>query len=161
MPGFAVAGIAEAQRIHVGDRPGAHGENITQDPADPGGGALIGLDIARVVMAFHLEDRRLAIADIDDAGVLTRAADHPRGLGGKPLQMDARGFVRAMLRPHDRINAQLGQVRLTPERVLDTPVFLFGQAVLGHQFGGDFLILIVRFAHVIFMPRAETFPAGS
>ena len=63
---------AEAQRIERGDRPRAHGENIAQDAADAGGGALVGLNERRVVVAFHLEGHRQAAADIDDAGIFTR-----------------------------------------------------------------------------------------
>ena len=47
-------------------------------PPTPGRRALIGLDVAGVVVALHLEDRRLAVADVDHAGILARAADHPR-----------------------------------------------------------------------------------
>ncbi len=55
MPGLGMLGIAERKRIEAGDRPRAHGEDVAQDAADAGGGALIGLDVARVVVALHLE----------------------------------------------------------------------------------------------------------
>ncbi len=64
---------AKAQRVQVGDRPGAHGEDIAQDAADPGRRTLVGLDEAGVVVALHLEDGGQPIADIDHAGILTRA----------------------------------------------------------------------------------------
>ena len=44
-------------------------------------------------------------------------------------------FVGAMLRPHDREDAELGEVRLAAERVQDALIFLGGQAVLGDDFG--------------------------
>ena len=75
-------GIAEAQRIEVGDRPRAHGEDVAQDAADAGRRALVGLDVGGVVVALHLEDGGLAVADVDDAGILARALDHPRRLVG-------------------------------------------------------------------------------
>ena len=78
VPGLGVIRAAEAQRVQIGDRPRAHGEDVAQDAADPGRRALIGLDEGRVVVALHLEDRRLAVADVDDAGVLARPADHAR-----------------------------------------------------------------------------------
>jgi hypothetical protein len=59
--------------------PRAHGEDVAQDAADAGRRALIGLDVARVVVALHLEDGGLAVADVDDAGVLARAADDASG----------------------------------------------------------------------------------
>ena len=73
---------AEAQRVHLGDRPRAHGEDVAHDAADAGRRALIGLDERRVVVALHLEDGGLAVADIDDAGILARALDHLRALVG-------------------------------------------------------------------------------
>src|SRR6202000_2080847 len=75
---------AKGKRIEAGDRARAHREDVAQDAADAGGRALIGLDIARVVVALHLEDRRLAIADIDHAGILAGAADDLRA-GGRQL----------------------------------------------------------------------------
>jgi hypothetical protein len=38
-------------------------------------------------VALHLEDRGLAVADVDDAGILARALDDPRRLGRQLLQM--------------------------------------------------------------------------
>ena len=43
---------AEAQRVQVGDRAGAHGEHVAQDAADAGRRALVGLDEAGVVVAI-------------------------------------------------------------------------------------------------------------
>src|SRR3546814_16878202 len=71
--------------------------------------ALIRLDVARVVVAFHLEDRGLPVADIDHARVLAGALDHPGGLGRQLAEVDARGLVGAMLRPHDRKDAEFGE----------------------------------------------------
>ena len=119
VPRLGMIGPAEAQRVQVRDRPRAHGEHVAQDAADAGRRALIGLDVGRVVVALHLEDRRVAVADVDHAGILARAADHPRRLGRKLLQVDARALVAAMLRPHDREDAELDQVRLAAERVQD------------------------------------------
>ena len=107
VPRLGVIGPAEAQRIQVGDRPRAHGEDVAQDAADARRRALIGLDVGRVVVALHLEDRRVAVADVDHAGILARSADHPRRLGRQLLQVDARALVAAMLRPHDREDAEL------------------------------------------------------
>ena len=79
--------IAERQRVEAGDRPRAHGEDVAQNAADAGRRALIGLDIARVVVALHLEDAGEPVADVDDAGVLARSLDDPRRLGRQLFQM--------------------------------------------------------------------------
>ena len=77
MTGFFVRDIAEPECVQVGDWPGTHREDISQDTTHSGRGSLIGLDKGGVIVAFHLEDRRLSVADINDAGIFTRAADHP------------------------------------------------------------------------------------
>ena len=71
--GVGGVGAAEAQRVHDGDRAGAHGEDVADDAADPGGRALVRLDVARVVVRLDLEGDRVAVADVDDAGVLADA----------------------------------------------------------------------------------------
>src|SRR6202008_1355073 len=69
MPRLWMRRRAERERIEAGDGPRAHGEDIAQDAADPGRRALIGLDVARMVVAFHLEHDGEPVADIDHAGV--------------------------------------------------------------------------------------------
>src|SRR6266478_2239695 len=78
MAGPGMVRTAEAQRIEDRDRPRAHREDIAQDAADPGRGALIGLDKRGMVVALDLEDDGIAVADVDDAGIFARAADHAR-----------------------------------------------------------------------------------
>ena len=56
---------AEAQRVHHGDRPGAHGEDVADDAADAGRGTLVGLDVRRVVVRLDLEGDGVALADVD------------------------------------------------------------------------------------------------
>src|SRR5258707_1147036 len=76
-----------------------------------------------------------AEADIDDAGILARAPDHARPRGRQRLQPSLRGFVGAMLAPHHREDAELGEVRHTTENDHRAHVFLGGQAVLGDDVG--------------------------
>ncbi len=78
---------AETQEVEAGDGPGAHGEDVAQYSADPRRRSLVGLDERRVVVAFHLEDAGLAVADINDAGILARALDDPRGFSRQTAQM--------------------------------------------------------------------------
>ena len=89
MARLRVLGCSEAERVQVGDRPRAHGEDIAQDAAHAGRSPLIGLDEGRVVVALDLEDHRLAVADDDDAGVLAWPADHLRPAGRQLLEPDA------------------------------------------------------------------------
>ena len=73
-----MVGRAEAQRIQVGDGPRAHREDVAHDAADAGRRALERLDVGGVVVALHLEDDGIAVAEVDDAGVLARPLDHLR-----------------------------------------------------------------------------------
>src|SRR4029077_3562422 len=140
--------IAEPQRVEAGDRPRPHGEDIAQNAADAGGGALVGLDVARVVVALHLEHRDQPVADVDDAGVLARPLDHPGRLGRQRAQMNFRGFVRAVLVPHRREYAELGEARLAPDELLEARVFVRLEAVLGDQFRRDGRLVAVHAVHV-------------
>ena len=65
--GARIAGEPEAERVQVGDRARAHGEDIAEDAADAGGGTLIRLDEAGVIVALHLEDGGEPLADVDDS----------------------------------------------------------------------------------------------
>ena len=135
--GLRMFRIAERQRVEAGDRPRPHGEDVAQNAADAGRRALIGLDVARMVVALHLEHDREPVADVDDAGILARPLDHPRRLGRQRAQMDLRGFVRAVLVPHRREDAELGEARLAADELLEARVFVRLEAVLGDQFGRD------------------------
>ena len=64
---------AEPERVHHRDRPGAHRQDVADDAADAGRRALVGLDVRRVVVALDLEGDRVALADVDHAGVLADA----------------------------------------------------------------------------------------
>ena len=91
------------------DRPRAHREDVADDAADAGRRALVGLDERRMVVRLDLEDRGQAVADVDGAGVLARPLQHARPLGRQLLQMDARALVAAVLGPHHREDAELGE----------------------------------------------------
>src|ERR1700761_6705827 len=128
---------AEAQGVEARDRPRPHGEDIAQDTADASGRALIRLDVARVVVALHLEHHRLPVTDVDDAGVLARALDHPRRLGRQPPEMDARGLVRAMLVPHRGKDPKLGEARHPADQLENALIFVRLEAVASYEFRGD------------------------
>ncbi|MNL47379.1 hypothetical protein D3C87_1701660 [compost metagenome] len=88
-------------------------------------------------MGFHLEHHRLAIADVDDAGIFARSLDDARPLGGQGAQPFLGALVGAMLVPHRREDAQLGIGRLAPDQVEDLLVLVRLEAVIGDQFGSD------------------------
>ena len=129
--------LAEAQRVHGRNRARAHGEDVAQDAADPGRRALVGLDVGRVIVAFHLEDHGLTVADIDDTGVLARSLQHARAFGRQGFQPFLGGFVRAMLVPHGREDAELGEARLAADQLQNALIFIRLQAVGGNQVGRD------------------------
>src|SRR3989442_14403971 len=60
----------EAQRVEHSDGPGAHGEDVAQDAADAGRGALERFNVARVVVRLDLEHSAQAVADLDRKSVV-------------------------------------------------------------------------------------------
>ncbi len=132
---------SEPERVERRDRARAHGEDVAEDPADAGRRPLVGLDERRVVVRLHLECGEPAVADVDHAGVLARPLHDARPGGGELPQVNAARFVRAVLGPHDREDAELEVVRLAPEDLPD-PVELVGRkAVRGDEGGGDLRVL--------------------
>jgi hypothetical protein len=81
-----------------------------------------------VVVALDLERDRLAVTEVEHAGVLARALQHTRPLGRQPFQERRRVLVAAVLRPQQREDGELEVVRLALEQV-DYPLVLrVGQA---------------------------------
>jgi hypothetical protein len=62
-----VPSLAEAQPVEQRHRPSAHRDDVSEDPADPGGRALEGLYCGRVVVRLDLEGDRLALAEVEHA----------------------------------------------------------------------------------------------
>ena len=60
----------ETQRVEQRDRTRAHREDVAQDAADTGRGALVRLDGARVVVRLDLEHACQPMTDVHGAGVL-------------------------------------------------------------------------------------------
>ena len=125
--------LPKRKRVERRDRPRAHGKNIAQNAADAGGRALIGLDERRMIVAFHLESHRQAIADIDHAGILTRPLQNMRAFRRETFQIMARALVAAMLRPHNGKDAELRIVRLAAENLDDLLILFRRQTVAGDQ----------------------------
>ena len=135
--------LTETQRVHCRNGARAHGEHVAQDAAHARGCALIGLDIGRVIVAFHFENNALAVADIDDARVFARATDDLWAFGWQGPQPFLGGFVGTMLVPHGRENPKLGKARLASDDFKDTFIFVGLQAMCRDQLVGDCRILHV------------------
>src|SRR5437016_2831311 len=88
---------AKSQRVHYRYWPCAHGEDVTQDSADARGRALKRLYERRVIVRFDLKGAGPAVADVDDAGILSRPLQHALAPRGQALQVHARRFVGAVL----------------------------------------------------------------
>ena len=119
----------KTQLIHHGDWTRAHGHDVADNATHAGGRTLVGLHIGRVVVGLHLEGHRMAIADVNHAGILADASQH-LGFhflrGGLPevAQVHLGGLVGAVLRPHDGIHGQLGIGGTTPQDLADPGVFI-------------------------------------
>ena len=134
---LGVAGHTKRKCVHRGDGAGAHGKHITQDAAHTRGRPLMRFDITGVVVALHLEDHRLPIADIHHACVFTRAANDLRASGGQLLEVDLGGLVRAMLIPHRRKDAEFGERGFPTDDTQQAFVLVWFQAVARDQVRGD------------------------
>ena len=129
--------LAEAQRVEDRDRPGAEREYVAQDAADPGRRPLEGLDRTGVVVGLDLEGDRVAVADVDRAGVLPRPHHHPLALGRQPPQQLARVLVGAVLGPEQAEHRQLDVVWLALELLDDQLILGVGEPELAVLGGAD------------------------
>ena len=134
---FRMIGSAEAQRIQVGDGTRAHREDVAHDAADAGCRALERFDVGGVVVRFHLEDDGITVAEIDDTGIFAGTLDDLGPGRRQRLQPDAGRFVRAVLAPHHREDAEFANQRFASEDIEEALIFLRFEAVLGDGFGRD------------------------
>src|SRR5215212_2689783 len=128
---------AKGQRVEAGDRSGAHGENIAQNASHARCSALIRLDVARMIVTLHLEHDRLAVANVDHAGILAGTLDHPGRPGRQPPQMKPRRLVRAVLVPHRREYPEFGEARHPGDELENALILVRLQAMTGDEFGSD------------------------
>src|SRR6185369_5245907 len=126
---------SETQTVHGCNRPRAHRKDVAKDSADTGCSALKRLDECRVIVRFDLERRAPAVAEIDNARILTWRNDHSWSSCRQSLQMNARRFIRAVLGPHDRENTEFGKTRFTAKQFLYSVEFLLCEVMRGDNFG--------------------------
>ncbi len=120
--------LAEPQRVEHGHGPGAQREDVAQDPADAGRGALERLDGARVVVRLDLEGAGQPVPGVDDTGVLARPDEHVLPLGRQRPQELLRVLVGAVLAPQQREHRELDLVRDAAELVDDQRVLVAREA---------------------------------
>ena len=121
-------GRAEAQPVEQRDRAGAHRDDVAEDAADAGRGALERLDRGRVVVRLDLEGDGDAVAEVEHARVLARALQDALAARRQPPQQPGRVLVAAMLRPEQREDRQLEVVRSTVEQLPDAIELVVGEA---------------------------------
>ena len=93
------------------DRAGAHGDDVADNAADAGCGALVGLHERRRVVGLDLERHGPAVAQVGDAGVFADAHEHVLlhflgHLVAELAQVVLRGLVGAVLAPHHRVHGE-------------------------------------------------------
>ena len=69
---------------------------------------------------LDLERDRLAVAEVDHAGVLARPLEHALALARETLEQERRVLVPAVLRPEQREDGELEVVRVAPQELADT-----------------------------------------
>jgi hypothetical protein len=73
-----------------------------------------------MVVALDLERDRLAVAEVDHAGVLARPLQHAGPAARQSPEQESGVLVPAVLRPEQGENGQLEMVRLPLQQLADT-----------------------------------------
>jgi hypothetical protein len=122
-----VVRLGEAQAVENRDGARAHGDDVAKDPTDARRRPLERLHRRRMVVRLDLEGDRLAVADVDDAGVLAGSLKHSFSAGRKPFEQKCRVLVAAVFRPEEREDGQLEVVRVASEQPTNASELLVGQ----------------------------------
>ncbi len=73
-----------------------------------------------MIVRLDLEGDRLALAEVEDAGVLARSLEDALAARRQALQEQRRVLVAAVLGPEQREDRELEVVRLAPEQTPDS-----------------------------------------
>ena len=120
-------GRAEAQPVEERNRPRAHRDDVAQDPADAGRGALERLDRRGMVVRLDLERDGDTVAEVDHARVLARPLENTLAARREPPQERRGVLVAAVLGPEQREHRELEIVRKPAEQVADTVELAVGK----------------------------------
>ena len=126
-PAEVMVWLGEAKAVEERDRPRSHGHDVAENPADARRGALERLDRGRMVVRLDFERHRLALAEVDHAGVLSRALQDALTLRRETPQQEGGVLVAAVLGPEQREDGELEVVRLAGEQLADAVELLVGQ----------------------------------
>jgi len=121
---------AEAKPVEERHGPSAHRDDVAEDAADAGGGALERLYRGGVVVALRLERDRKSLPEVEHAGVLARSLEDSGTVARQALQEQGGVLVAAVLRPEQREHRELEVVRLPLEQILDPGVLVVREAEL-------------------------------
>ena len=88
-------------------------------------------------MRFNLERYAPTIADVHDTGIFARALHEAFRFDRQIFEVKARGFVRAMLRPHHGKNTKFGEAWFASQQLFDAVVFVRREVVLFQEFRRD------------------------
>ncbi len=120
VPGVLAVEAPEVQGVSERDGVRPHRQGVPDDAADPGRGAVVGVDVARVVVALHAERQQLVGSrDANDGGVVARPDDHVLALAVERGQQRARRAVRAVFAPEVLEQRGLRRRRVAAEFVRD------------------------------------------
>src|SRR5207248_5434862 len=107
------------EAVQQRDGPRTHRDDVAEYAAHAGGGPLKGLDRGRMIVRLDLEGDRLALTEVDHAGVLTRALEDAVAGRRQPAQQGRRVLVAAVLGPEQREDRELEVVQLASEKTRD------------------------------------------
>jgi hypothetical protein len=85
-----------------------------------------------VIVRLNLESRTPTVTDINYSGILTGRNDDAFTSCRKAAEMNARRFVRAVLGPHHRKNAEFNQRRFSAQQFFDAREFVLSQVMSGY-----------------------------
>src|SRR5690606_21800339 len=161
-----VVELAEAQRVEHRDRTRSHREDVAQDAADAGGGALDGLDRAGAVAALHLGRQAVAVPDVDHAGVLAWTLQDVRPRRREAPQQRTRVLVTAVLAPQGAEDPRFERVRLAPHALDHLVELLEAQPEArcqvpeaGGRLTGALRTVVPMFAHAVTLVESTWAPS--
>lgn len=90
-----------------------------------------------MIVRLDLKGNAPIFSDIHDTRILARRHDNAFAGRWQPLEMHARRFIRAMLRPHYAEDAEFSQIRVAAQNLDDSIKFTGREIVLFEYLGRD------------------------